>query len=100
MKRIIEIDESLYNRVQEKICILSDIPCLCKAVDDSKPYSEPTGDLISRSALKAEFHKDIMGGLNWKSIIDNAPAAETFTLEDMTWDAQQYEAEKEANSGT
>lgn len=46
MKRIIEIDESLYNRVKEKLVALSDIPCLCKAVDDSKPYSEVEEDKI------------------------------------------------------
>ena len=33
-------------------------------------------DLISREALKKEFCKDIMGGLNWESIIDNAPTVE------------------------
>jgi hypothetical protein len=29
--------------------------------------------LIDADALKKEFCKDIMGGLNWESIIDNAP---------------------------
>ena len=33
-------------------------------------------DLISREALKKEFCKDIMGGLNWERIIDNAPTVE------------------------
>ena len=37
------------------------------------------GDAISREALKEAFHKDIMGGLNWKSIIDNAPPVEPKT---------------------
>jgi len=35
-------------------------------------------DLISREALKKEFCKDIMGGLNWERIIDNAPTIEPF----------------------
>lgn len=40
-----------------------------------------TNDLISREALKKEFCKDIMGGLNWERIIDNAPTVEpTFGL--------------------
>ena len=33
-------------------------------------------DLISREALKKEFCKDIMGGLNWERIIDKAPTFE------------------------
>ena len=35
-------------------------------------------DLIDREALKKEFCKDIMGGLNWERIIDNAPTVEIF----------------------
>ena len=51
MGLIIKIDDALYNRVKEKIVTLSDIPVLCKAVDDSTPY-KPSGDAISREALK------------------------------------------------
>jgi hypothetical protein len=36
-------------------------------------------DLISREALKKEFCKDIMGGLNWERIIDNAPTINPLT---------------------
>ena len=32
--------------------------------------------LIDADALKKEFCKDIMGGLNWERIIDNAPTVE------------------------
>lgn len=31
---------------------------------------------IDADALKKEFCKDIMGGLNWERIIDNAPTVE------------------------
>lgn len=34
--------------------------------------------LIDADALKEEFRKDIMGGLNWERIIDNAPTVEPF----------------------
>ena len=40
MKRIIEIDEDLYNRIKDHIATLSDIPVLCGSVDDSKTYDE------------------------------------------------------------
>ena len=39
---------------------------------EGKPLSND--DLISREALKKEFRKDVMGGLNWERIINNAPA--------------------------
>lgn len=46
---------------------------------EGKPMSND--DLISREALKNEFRKDVMGGLNWERIIDNAPTVEpTFGL--------------------
>lgn len=35
------------------------------------------GILIDKEALKEEFRKDIMGGLNWESIIDNATPVDT-----------------------
>lgn len=33
-------------------------------------------DFIRREALKEAFRNDVMGGLNWESIINKAPAAE------------------------
>lgn len=32
--------------------------------------------LVNADALKEEFCKDIMGGLNWERIVDNAPTVE------------------------
>lgn len=40
--------------------------------------------LIDADELKKEFCKDIMGGLNWERIIDNAPAIKSiFSLGDI-----------------
>ena len=40
--------------------------------------------LINADELKKEFCKDIMGGLNWERIIDNAPEIkDVFTLGEM-----------------
>ena len=38
---------------------------------------------IDAEALKKEFCNDIMGGLNWERIIDNAPTIEAFTREEL-----------------
>ena len=39
--------------------------------------------LIDADELKKEFCEDIMGGLNWERIIDNAPTIEAFTREEL-----------------
>ena len=82
MERIIKIDDALYNRVKEKIVTLSDIPVLCKAVDDSTPY-KPSGDAISREALKEAIsyhceylHDSIMDLEDILDLIDIAPTVE------------------------
>lgn len=50
MKRLIEIDESLYNRVKERVVALDDIPCVCKAVAVSEPYEQtPQGIWVTDS---------------------------------------------------
>lgn len=97
MKLIIDIDESLYNRVKEKIVALSDIPVLCKAVDDSTPYN-PSGDYISREDLKKALDKKALdlanGGMIFiesiNRIIDNAQAI-PLPNEQTAWE-QGYEA--------
>ena len=81
MERIIKIDDALYNRVKEKIVTLSDIPVLCKAVDDSTPY-KPSGDAISREALKEALTSETRDKFEFVCLsrvlekIDNAQAVE------------------------
>lgn len=87
IKRVIEIDESLYNRIQERMNTLSDIPCLFGLVADSKPYN-PTGDTISREALRKAieeveddydgYEPNDLGRFMCKvdDLIDNAQAVE------------------------
>ena len=63
---------------------------IVKAVKESKPYDD-SGDLISREALKAYartiLHEDNATNFSlikmFDEIIDDVPAVETFTLEDM-----------------
>lgn len=84
MKRIIEIDESLYNRIRDRMAILSDIPRLCGLVAGSEPYN-PSGDCISREALKEQtIWTKVNNGVELIDIevvpldaIDNAQAVES-----------------------
>lgn len=56
IKRIIEIDDSLYNRIKDRMIILEDIPRLFGAVVESKPYDD-SGDLISRGEIRKAIEK-------------------------------------------
>lgn len=46
------------------------------AEEEPEEDAEEEVRLIDANALKKEFCKDIMGGLNWERIIDNAPTVE------------------------
>lgn len=69
-----------------------DISKIMQALSLASKTMASGGDLISREALKEAFHKDIMGGLNWKSIIDNASTIPLPILnEQISWE-QGFEA--------
>lgn len=76
MKLIIDIPEMAYEAFKEwhknKVASVEQ-----SLIANGIPYEEkPQGDIISREALKKDFCKDVMGGLNWERIINNAPTVE------------------------
>ena len=89
MKLIIDIGDHDYSEVSR--CFDNDIN-LRKIIKSGKPYEEPTGDLISREALKKEIHDKLGWGdeengaaeymcalSDCLDLIDNAPAVEQGT---------------------
>ena len=84
MKRIIDIDENLYNGICKILCEgpAELRPPTYTAILNSKPYN-PSGDLISREALKkaiteATYHFEQIPIRvdEVQKIIDNAPTVE------------------------
>ena len=87
VKRIIEIEESILKDAEEGHVRLGEIADA--VIKNGKPYTEPTGDCISREDLKKAMwslvinENDDIPVLNVIEAIDNAPPVEAYTLEDM-----------------
>lgn len=94
-KYIIEIDDDIVEYMRDEGVCKGDPKkvvrlyqaTIADAIKNGTPYN-PSGDVVSREALKEDLAKEIktndMGlWLKILLVIDNAPAAETFTLEDM-----------------
>lgn len=67
MELIIKIDKELYEAYKGKPPMLGDagMDMIAQAIANGTPYN-PSGDLISREALKAEFKRSANRVRNWK----------------------------------
>ena len=102
MKRIIDIPDRTYDFIMglnqhtfgSKYAHKDVQADIVKAVKESKPYSEPTGDLISREALKEavknRFDNSEYFPFHFLALIDNAPPV-PLPNEQIAWE-QGYEA--------
>lgn len=75
MKLIIDIEEELYEAYKGKPPMLGDagMDMIAQAIANGTPYN-PTGDLISREALKKAIEESQPCCNAWIDIVDNAPA--------------------------
>ena len=89
MKLIIDIPYESYYTFKSDLG-KGNLNALAEIVANGTPYEESSqGDLISREALRKAFHERIyyFNKSSWdeaNAIIDNAPAVEAFTKEDMS----------------
>lgn len=84
MKLIIDVDEEIVRKGFEQSLTEEERNTLIRAIGNGKSYN-PTGDLISRSALKAELDDYIDDSLleiaDVKELINNAQVVEAYPFE-------------------